>query len=249
VSLVVSIHDVTPAYAPEVARLWSVCAARQVTPALLVVPNWHGRWPLHEHPEFVRWLRARVLDGADIVLHGERHDEAGLRRGLSDVLRAWGRTAAEGEFLTLDEMGALERIQRGVRVLRDFGLEPIGFVPPAWLARDGCDRAVCAAGLQFTEDERAIRLLPSGQRIESPVVRWSARSRARAVASVAVAAGRWRLQRRARLMRVALHPLDLSHPATANSLVHSLDRWVSSRRTTTYGVLSAGGSLHSTSRH
>jgi predicted deacetylase len=249
VSLVVSIHDVTPAYAPEVARLWSICAARQVTPALLVVPNWHGAWPLHEHPEFVRWLRTRAADGADIVLHGERHDEVGLRRGLGDVLRALGRTAAEGEFLTLEEAGAQERIERGVRVLRDFGLEPIGFVPPAWLARDGCERAVCTAGLRFTEDERAIRIFPSGRRLDSPVVRWSARSRTRAVASVAVAAGRWRLQRRARLVRVALHPLDLSHPATANSLVHSLDCWLSSRRTTTYGVLSAGGSPPSTSPH
>jgi predicted deacetylase len=247
VSLVVSIHDVTPAYAPEVARLWSLCAARQVTPALLVVPNWHGRWPLHEHPEFVRWLRARAADGADIVLHGERHDEVGLPRGLGDVFRALGRTAAEGEFLTLDAAGAKERIERGVRVLRDLGLEPIGFVPPAWLARDGCDRAVCAAGLKFTEDQRAVRIFPSGRRLESPVVRWSARSRARAVASVAVAAGRWRLQRRARLIRVALHPQDLSHPATANSLAQSLDRWLSSRRTTTYGVLSAGAVSHSPS--
>jgi predicted deacetylase len=241
VSLVVSIHDVTPAHAPEVARLWGVCAARRVVPALLVVPNWHGCWPLHQHPDFVRWLLDRAAEGAEIVLHGERHDEVGLRRGLGDTFRAWGRTAAEGEFLTLDEAGAKERIERGLRVLRDLGLKPIGFVPPAWLARDGCDRAVRASGLRFTEDQRAVRIFPSGRRLASPVVRWSSRSRARAVASVAVAAGRWRLQRRAELMRVALHPQDLSHPATADSLVRSLDRWLSLRRTTTYGALSAAG--------
>src|SRR5438093_3451912 len=125
VSLVVSIHDVTPAHAPEVARLWSLCAARQVRPALLVVPNWHGRWPLHEHPEFVEWLLARATEGAEIVLHGERHDEMGLPRRLRDTLRAFGRTAAEGEFLTLGEGAAKERIERGLRVLRDLGLRPI----------------------------------------------------------------------------------------------------------------------------
>jgi predicted deacetylase len=238
VSLVVSIHDVTPAHASEVARLWAVCAARGVMPALLVVPNWHGGWPLHEHPEFVSWLRARVADGAEIVLHGERHDEVGLPRGLVDAFRALGRTAAEGEFLTLDEAGARDRIERGLRVLRELGLQPIGFVPPAWLAREGCDRAVCAAGLRFTEDQRALRFFPSGRRLDSPVLRWSSRTRARAVASVAVAAGRWRLQRRADLMRVALHPQDLRHPATAGSLVRSLERWLSLSRPTTYGVLS-----------
>jgi uncharacterized protein len=244
VSLVVSIHDVTPAHAPEVARLWSVCAARRVTPALLVVPNWHGQWPLHEYPQFVSWLLARATEGAEIVLHGERHDEVGLPRRLGDALRAFGRTAAEGEFLTLDEAGAKERIERGLRVLRDLGLEPIGFVPPAWLARDGCDRAVCASGLRFTEDQHAVRLFPSGRRVTSPVVRWSTRSRARALASVAVAAGRWRLQRRAGLMRVALHPQDLSQSATADSLVRSLDRWLSLRRATTYSVLSAAAGPH-----
>ena len=243
-SLVVSIHDVTPAYAPEVARLWGLCAARRVAPALLVVPNWHGRWPLHEHPEFVSWLLARALEGAEIVLHGERHDEIGLPRRLGDALRAFGRTAGEGEFLTLDEAAAKERIQRGLRVLRDLGLQPIGFVPPAWLAREGCDRAVSSSGLGFTEDQYAVRVFPSGRRLPSPVVRWSSRSSARAVASVAVAAGRWRLQRRAGLMRLALHPQDLSHPATAASLVRSLDRWLSLRRATSYGGLHESTKSH-----
>ena len=176
-SLVVSIHDVTPGHAPEIARLWGICADRGVIPALLVVPNWHGCWPLYRHPEFVRWLLDRAAEGAEIVLHGERHDEVGLPRGLGDAFRALGRTAAEGEFLTLDEAGAKERIERGLRVLRDLGLQPIGFVPPAWLAREGCDRAVRDSGLRFTEDQRAVRVFPSGRRLASPVVRWSSRSR------------------------------------------------------------------------
>src|ERR1700677_1747309 len=77
VALLVSIHDVTPALAPRVEALWALARERGVTPALLVVPNWHGRWPLGEHPEFVRWVRARADEGAEIFLHGERHDEVG----------------------------------------------------------------------------------------------------------------------------------------------------------------------------
>jgi predicted deacetylase len=240
VSVLVSIHDVTPALAPGVARLWQLCTEHRVTPALLVVPDWHGAWPLDRHPEFVEWLRARVADGAEIVLHGERHDEAGLPRAMGDSLRAWGRTADEGEFLTLDAVAAGDRIARGLASLQRLGLRPVGFVPPAWLAREEAHRAVGAAGLGFSEDQRTVRLFPCGQKVRSPVVRWSARSPARAWGSAAVARARWTLQRRAPLLRVALHPQDLAHPATARSLAVNLDRWLTVHQPISYFSLASG---------
>jgi predicted deacetylase len=237
VSLLVSIHDVTPALAGGVERLWALCAARDVRPALLVVPDWHGEWPLEQYPEFVAWLRARAAEGAEIVLHGERHDEVGLPRGLADELRAWGRTAGEGEFLTLDEPAARERIARGRARLRALGLEPIGFVPPAWLARDAGHRAAGGSGLGFSEDDRTIHLFPSGRRVRAPVVRWSARGSVRAWGSVAVARARWTLQGGAPLARLAFHPQDLSHPATAAAIGPALDRWLARHRPVTYSAL------------
>jgi predicted deacetylase len=239
VSVLVSIHDVTPALAPGVARLWQLCAERRVTPALLVVPDWHGAWPMERHPDFVAWLCARAAQGAEIVLHGERHDEVGLPRAVGDSLRAWGRTAGEGEFLTLDGVAAGERIARGLDCLQRLGLRPVGFVPPAWLAREEGHRAAGAAGLGFSEDQRIVRLFPSGQKIRSPVVRWSARSPARAWASAAVARARWTLQRRAPLLRVALHPQDLAHPATARSLGVNLDRWLTVHQPISYSSLAS----------
>jgi uncharacterized protein len=237
VSLLVSIHDVTPALADGVARLWEICAARSVRPALLVVPDWHGRWPLEAHLPFVAWLRARAADGAEIVLHGERHDEVGLPRSLGDTLRAWGRTAREGEFLTLDGPAARERIVRGRARLQALGLEPVGFVPPAWLAREAGHRAVGGTGLGFSEDDRAILLFPSERWLPSPVVRWSARTGVRAWGSVAVARARWTLQGRAPLPRIALHPQDLGHPATAAALGPTLDRWLARHRPIPYTAL------------
>jgi uncharacterized protein len=225
--LLVSIHDVSPAQASRVARLWRLCAERGITPALLVVPDWHGEWPLESHPDFVEWLRARAGEGAEIVLHGERHDEVNLRRQPRDHWRAWSKTDGEGEFLTLDGPAASERLGRALGRLQDLGLEPQGFVPPAWLARECTHRAVGAAGLRFSEDDRSIRLHPSGEYLRSPVVRWSARTAARAWGSVAVAAARTAFQRRARFPRIALHPRDLTHRATAASIVRTLDNWLS----------------------
>jgi predicted deacetylase len=238
VSLLVSIHDVTPALADGVMRLWSLCAERGVRPALFVVPNWHGAWPLDAHPVFVAWLRARADDGAEIVLHGDRHDEAGLPRGLGDRLRAWGRTAGEGEFLTLRRDEAAARIARGLARLRTVGLDPVGFVPPAWLARPEGHDAAGDAGLVFTEDDRAIHLYPSRRRVASPVVRWSARTSVRAVGSVAVARARLALQSGAAYPRVAFHPQDLAHPVTARALGPTLDRWLARHPPVAYRALS-----------
>jgi uncharacterized protein len=226
VSLLVSIHDVTPALAPAVERLWALCAERGVVPALLVVPNWHGEWDLARHPEFVRWLRERAVAGAEIVLHGERHDEAGLARTPANAIRAWGRTDREGEFLGLGREAARERIERGAALLRMLGLRPIGFVPPAWLARDEGHAAVADAGLGFSEDEAGIRFFPGGRRLASAAVRWSTRGRLRPWGSVVVARGRWRLQREAPYPRLAFHPRDLDHRAVAAELGPTLDRWL-----------------------
>jgi predicted deacetylase len=217
VSLLVSIHDVTPAFEDAVRRLWDMCAARGLSPALLVVPDWQGEWPLGRHPGLVRWLRERASGGAEIVLHGERH--------------------SRGEFQALDRSAARERIDRGLGSLRALGLEPAGFVPPGWLAREDGHAAVRDAGLRFSEDERSVRLFPAGRRVASPVVRWSARTPARAWGSVAVARGRWLLQRRARYPRVALHPQDYAHRRTARDLPDTLDRWLTRHEPISYAAL------------
>jgi predicted deacetylase len=219
VSLLVSIHDVTPAMAPAVVRLWDLCAERGLAPALLVVPDWHGAWPLRRHPHFVDWLRERAAAGAEIVLHGERH------RRL--------------EFARLDRPAARASIDRGLDALRSLGLEPAGFVPPGWQAREDSHAAVREAGLGFSEDAGSIRLFPSGPTIRSPAVRWSARTALRAWGSVAVARGRWLLQRHAPFPRLALHPQDYAHPRAARDLAPTLDRWLSRHRPIGYRALLA----------
>src|SRR5579862_7419590 len=215
-ALLVSIHDVAPALANQVRTLWDLCQARGVTPALLVVPNWHGQSPLERAPAFVDWVQRCAGAGAELFLHGERHDELGLPRTRRDHWRAWGRTAREGEFLTLDASSAGERIARGLTLFERLGLRAVGFVPPAWLARPACWDVVGAAGLRFSEDSAVIRVHEHGRfhSIPSPVVRWSGRTTWRARGSASVAAIRWQTQRGAACVRLALHPGDLDHPRT-----------------------------------
>lgn len=224
----------TPALAPRVEALWALCVARGVTPALLVVPNWHGDWPLERYPDFVQWIRSRVTDGAEVFLHGERHDEVGSPRGWRDQWRAFNKTAREGEFLTLDAPAARERVERGLALFARLGLDPIGFVPPAWLARDSCVGVIGDLGLNFYEDDASITNCARDTRYSSPVVRWSGRTPMRARGSAIVAAARWQVQRGAPYVRIALHPSDLGSPITSRSVERSLDRWIAVRRPTFY---------------
>jgi uncharacterized protein len=237
-ALLVTIHDVTPAFASSVESLWRLCESRGVIPGLLVVPDWHGETAVESDAAFAAWLRARAAQGAEIFLHGERHDEAGLPRTLRDEIRAFGRTNREGEFLTLGYETARARIDRGIARLRAIGLDPVGFVPPAWLAKTATHAAVRDAGLLVSEDDGVVYVHAPERSIASPVVRWSGRGFVRAYGSVAFERLRWWLQRREPVMRIALHPGDLAHPATASSIERGLDAWLSVRRQTFYRELS-----------
>lgn len=236
-TVLLSIHDVTPAWEPQVAELWQLCRERGATPALLVVPNWHGQFPLGAAPAYVEWIRTRVDDGAEIFLHGERHDEVGLTRSWKDSQRAFGRTNREGEFLTLDHDAASERIGRGTKLFAELGLRPIGFVPPAWLCRPGTQSACAEHDLPILEDDAAIYLTQRGTRIKSPVLRWSGRTDFRARGSAIQAALRWRTQQDEAYFRIALHPMDLEHPITRQSVIDELDRWLALRPARPYETL------------
>ena len=234
--LLVTIHDVTPALQPRIDALWRLCTERGVVPGLLVVPEWHGGSSVERDPAFGDWIRARAADGAEIFLHGERHDEVGLTRGWRDQLRALGRTNKEGEFLTLDRATARERIDRGLARLRSLGLAPLGFVPPAWLARPATHQAVKDAGLAVSEDDGVIYLHRTDSTVASPVLRWSARGAVRVWGSVAQERARWMWQRGAPVVRIALHPADFDHPAVEQSIKLALEAWLSVRRPSGYGA-------------
>ncbi|MEO7967136.1 MAG: DUF2334 domain-containing protein [Gemmatimonadaceae bacterium] len=237
-TLLVSTHDVAPPFEPHVRLLWSLCFARGVRPALLVVPRWHGAWHLPQHPRFANWIYARADEGARMFLHGDRHDEVGSLGVARDWQHAVRRPEREGEFRALSYEMARERIARGSRMLQSCGLMPTGVVPPACLAREETRDAARDEGLSFSEDQRFVWRLADGTPISAPTVRWSGWTPVHALVSTRVSEARWRMQRTARFQRLALHPSDVANSATREALIRALGRWFETRESVCYSTLS-----------
>jgi uncharacterized protein len=217
--MLVAVHDVTPAHAERVRRIFNLLAHAGVTQyALFVVPRWHGEWDLPRHAEFAALLRERAAAGAEIFLHGLRHDEHGTRRSWVQELRAFGRTDGEGEFLALPPAEAGARLDQGLEILRRCGLDPVGFVPPAWLHGRAWRRLLVERRLGYTEDSWAVCDVVAGRRIRASAFCWSTLHPWHPPAGALVAAARLTLQARAPLLRVAIHPPDIDAPRIVQSL-------------------------------
>jgi uncharacterized protein len=234
--LLVAVHDVTPAHEERLETLYRLLDEFPIhNYALLVVPNWHGAWPLERHPGFTVRLRERAGRGAAILLHGLRHDEVGQPRSFAHWARTVGRTDREGEFASLPPEEVRTRVALGLEILRGAGLDAIGFVPPAWLARPWLARLSRDAGLALTEDARA--LFVDGRRVAAPATCWTTRSAWHRAGSAVVAAARLRLERNRPLVRLALHPHDAEWPRVLDSCRRTLWRLLDQREAIGYQEL------------
>ena len=209
----VSIHDVSPCWRDEVEAALEMCRAVGACPALLVVPNFHGRSPLLESAPFCERLRRLQERGHEIYLHGFFHRAADASpRGRADRMRWWFAqrvvSSGEAEMVGLTQDEAHERLAEGERVLREAGLRWDGFVPPAWSMPRWLLPMLGGRGYRFTED-RARVYDPLTRRLRASVVlNWASRSPARVAATLA-----WcRLAKHARRLlpaRIAIHPGDM----------------------------------------
>ncbi|HVH48207.1 MAG TPA: DUF2334 domain-containing protein [Labilithrix sp.] len=232
----VSIHDVSPAWEREVGVALDMAHEAGVRPALLVVPDYHGRAPLAEHPAFVERLRALEADGHEIYLHGYYHhsrrwDEPAARRETGAVARLRHLfaqkvvSASEAEFSDVSREEAIARLDAGERVLKDAGLTIRGFVAPAWSMPSWVVPLLGERGYRFTEDHLRVHD-PAGRRSRpSVVLNYASRTPGRLLSSVA-----WcRLARPARRVlpaRIAIHPADMRYALLRNEIASVLS-WAS----------------------
>lgn len=73
--LVILVHDVSPAYYPQLRQLTEIISSYglQNETYLFVIPNHGGEMPLNRYPEFVSFLRNLSAEGYRIGLHGYDH--------------------------------------------------------------------------------------------------------------------------------------------------------------------------------
>lgn len=234
--LLVAIHDVTPAHHRLLQRIYALLQQLNVTRyALLVVPDWHGEWPLDRHARFVDDLLTRQAAGAEIFLHGYRHDEAGLSRTLGQRLRVAGRTAASAEFRIAPPDETARRLDRGLELFSRLGLRPVGFIPPAWLGSRELDHQLRQRGLGITEGFWIISNLSTRRRLFAPALSWSTARAWRSRLTAGIAAARPLLERTRDVVRVAIHPPDVETPVVETSVQAALRGLAVQRRAATYG--------------
>lgn len=229
----VSLHDVSPAWANEVDVALEMAHARGAKPALLVVPDYHGRAPLLEHPAFCKRLRELEACGHEIYLHGYYHQsrawdaQGAARSGTAARARYLFAqkvvSGGEAEFSDVSHAEALERLDEGERVLREAGLTIRGFVAPAWSMPTWVRGLLGERGYSFTEDHMRVYDPASGRSRASVVLNYASRTPSRLLSSVA-----WcRIARPARRLlpaRIAIHPADMRY-ALLRSEVESLLAW------------------------
>ena len=223
----VSLHDVSPAWADEVEELIAVAGAYGVKPTLLVIPNFHGAWPLDEHPAFASRLRGWAAAGHETYLHGFLHASSGrLRRDdLMSSIRHWYSqrwvSHHEAEFSDVDPVEAGRRLDEGEAVLARAGLRPTGFVPPAWSMSRWLLPMLAGRGCRFTEDHVRIYDPARGRSRPSLVLNFATRTRARLLSTLAYVRF---AQPAAQFLptRLALHPSDLRSGAVRLEILRLL---------------------------
>lgn len=223
----VSLHDVSPAWEREVDAALELAHSYGVKPSLLVVPDFHGRAPLGDHPRFCDKLRDLERDGHEIYLHGYYHQSRGwdehAREGAAttDRLRhAFAQkvvSGGEAEFSDVSREEATHRLDEGERVLEAIGLDIRGFVAPAWSMPPWVLGLLGDRGYTFTEDHFHVYDPKRRRSRPSLVLNYASRTPGRLLSSVA-----WcrvaRPLRRVLPARIAIHPADMRFALLRNEL-------------------------------
>ena len=244
-ALVVSVHDVSPFTRAECRDIYTelhdlglrLCS-------WLVVPDHHGRGHFLQDEDFCQWLVRLTEAGHEIVIHGYTHRRE-RREKETPVEKFTTRvyTADEGEFYDMDKATAAALVAQALDEFRQIGIEPEGFIAPAWLLSAPAEEALREGGIQYTTRLRHVRDLHTGRTYESRSLVWSTRAAWRRFASLAWNRTLFRRLSTNSLMRISIHPSDIRHrrvwrqirasiaQGLATRLAFTYERWIARQRT------------------
>lgn len=209
--------------------------------SMLVVPDYHGEWPLDAYPDFCSWLRELAGDGVEMALHGFRHQRQDALKRPADLARAAVFTRGEGEFLGLSRVRAEKLILEGQRKLRvALGMETECFVAPAWLYSRGTIEALAEAGFTVAESRWRIWNPATGNTLlRIPVANYAGGGLLRRLPSALWVGLYGSLFRVAGTIRFAIHPQDFSSAVLMGRAVARTGRLLEGREPVTLGDLAA----------
>jgi predicted deacetylase len=248
--IAVALHDIEPATFERCALIRDWLDDHGVGRVTLVVIPARDLHPLGERsPEMAGWLAERRRRGDSIAQHGFQHEQ--LRRGAfprRTLLPARGRRSAE--FVGLDSDETRRAVDAGWRVLKLAGIEPDGFVAPAYAYTPALRRVLPQkfrwwAGLlrlhrtcAIADGDPSQRQAPTyglapawGMGTDSPLQRALSPSLIRAGSLLC-----------GNTLRLDLHPADLEHPRHMMALEWVLHRTARRREAITYDELVASPS-------
>jgi predicted deacetylase len=239
--IAVALHDVEPATFERCALIRDWLNDHGVDRVTLLVIPARDLHPLGERsPEMTSWLADCRRAGDSIAQHGFQHERSRRPVGLSPQALLSSPRVRGGEFVGLDVEETRRAVNAGWRVLKLAGVEPDGFVAPAY-AYTPALRSVLPrrfrwwAGLlgihrRTTEAEAARRLL-------SPALGMDASSPLQRIVSPALIRAGGLIG--GRTLRVDLHPADLQRPRQMIALEWVLSRAGGRREAITYDELLA----------
>ncbi|GAC1435519.1 MAG: hypothetical protein NVSMB51_05080 [Solirubrobacteraceae bacterium] len=219
-TLAVALHDVEPATFERCALIRDWLTDHGVERVTLLVIPARDLHPVQDRrPEMTAWLRERARSGDALAQHGFQHLQA--RRA------SWPRRAVmrgEAEFVGLDREETRRAVDAGRRVLKLAGIEPRGFIAPAYAYTPALRETLAGrfdwwAGLLHVHAGQR-----SGERLLSPPVRLD-----RSPCVGALLAGS--------SLRVDLHPDDLGRTGRMLALERLLHRAARRRTAITYEEL------------
>jgi predicted deacetylase len=245
-TIAVALHDIEPATFERCALLRDWLDEHGVDRVTLLVIPARDLHPLGERsPEMVNWLTERRREGDSIAQHGFRHEQ--LRRShfsRQTLTRARSRRAAE--FVGLNGEETRRAVNAGWRLLKLAGVEPDGFVAPAYAYTPALRQALTPkfrwwAGLLRLhgtladphEDAREplspTRLVPTwSPAIDNPLRRPLSPSLIRIGSMLCT-----------HTLRLDLYPTDLRHHSHMRALEQALGRAGRQRQAITYDEITA----------
>ena len=241
--LLASIHDVGPRFVREIDQLADLLSGILGGPkfAMLVVPDHWGDAPLAGAAAFQRRLREWSDQGVEMFVHGWYHKDLAQHSGTA-AFKAKHMTAGEGEFLGLSQAVAAQRMADGKALIEDAIGRPVaGFIAPAWLYGDGARAALAAGGFALAEDHLRVWQPTSGLVLaRGPVITWASRSKPRQLSSRFFAGLARQALHSQGVVRVAVHPGDVTVPALLGSITKTFSAFAARRPAGRYADLLPG---------